>query len=239
LSHGTAIAYFPDMGGIIRVIAGRVHFYNESTQSWSVLADHLPMGEYHNIAEYSAGAKAMLIGGGNYGEELIHRINADGTVTRLKDAPVGLASAGSVVTTDPVSGDFLVISGDDNALWGYDILQDEWEMISNNLPFKFGDGWGGHKTIPTPISNYGVTLFAIGWNGDDGQVFIYKHAPSENLKADLNLDGVVDSQDMLLCVDVILGRENDAGIVNRADMDGDGRISVLDLQWIINVTESN
>jgi len=237
LGHGTAIAYFPEMGGMIRVLAGRVHFYDESTQSWSVLADSLPMGEYHNIAEYSAGAKAMLIGGGNYGGELIHRIEADGTVTRLQDAPVGLASAGSVVTTDPVTGDFIIISGDDQALWSYDILQDAWRLISNNLPFDFGGGdrWGGHKTIPTPISNYGVILFAIGHNSEDGQVFLYKHATQKILKGDLNLDGVVDSLDQTLCIDVILGRIRDVDIVNRADVDGDGRISILDLQQMINV----
>jgi len=197
VSHGTALAYFPDMGGLIRVISGRVHFYNKGTQSWSVLADNLPMGEYHNIAEYSAGAKTMLIGGGNYGEELIHRIDADGTVTRLKDAPVNLASAGTVVTTDPVSGDFLIISGD-GRFYSYDILLDRGELISNMLPFEFGDGWGGHKTIPTPISNYGVTMFTIGWNDSDGQVFIYKHVPSENLYGDLNLDGAVNGEDVAL-----------------------------------------
>jgi hypothetical protein len=235
IGHGTAIAYFPEMGGLIRVYTGRVHFFDESTRTWTEIADNLPMGTYHNIAEYSAGAKAMLIGGGNYGVNQIHRIDTDGKVTRLKDAPVGLASAGSVVTTDPVTGDFIVISGDDQALWSYDILQDEWRLISNNLPFDFGDSWGGHKTIPTPVSNYGVILFAIGHNGDAGQVFLYKHAPSENLKGDLNLDGVIDDLDADLYVQIILGHISDVDIVNRADVDGDGRVSILDLQKVINL----
>ena len=60
--------------------------------------------------------------------------------------------------------------------------------------------------------------------------------PPENLVGDLNLDDVVDNQDISLCVDVILGRESNVGIINRADLDGDGRILVLDLQWIVNST---
>lgn len=52
---------------------------------------------------------------------------------------------------------------------------------------------------------------------------------------DLNLDGVVNGQDVDLCVDVILGFEGDAGIRSRADMNLDGRVDVLDLQKIVNL----
>ena len=52
---------------------------------------------------------------------------------------------------------------------------------------------------------------------------------------DLNLDGVVNSQDVDLCVNVILGFEGDAGIRSRADMNLDGRVNVIDLQKIVNL----
>src|SRR5262245_41229438 len=37
--HGTALAYFPEMKGLVRVLAGTVHFYDEGRNTWSVLKD--------------------------------------------------------------------------------------------------------------------------------------------------------------------------------------------------------
>ena len=69
-------------------------------------------------------------------------------------------------------------------------------------------------------------------------MFLYKHAPSEIITGDLNLDGLVNNEDVGLCVEIILGRESNPTIANRADVDGDGRITVLDLQLLINAVFS-
>jgi hypothetical protein len=40
--------------------------------------------------------------------------------------------------------------------------------------------------------------------------------------------------DVELCVDVFFGTETDPEIVNRADINGDGTVDVLDIQTILN-----
>ena len=40
--------------------------------------------------------------------------------------------------------------------------------------------------------------------------------------------------DVELCVDVFFGTETDPEIVNRADINGDGTVDVLDVQAILN-----
>jgi hypothetical protein len=89
--------------------------------------------------------------------------------------------------------------------------------------------------IATPVPNYGVTMFVIQANWHDGEVWLYKHAASVQVEGDLNQDGVVDSQDVNLCVDIILGSEENIAIRLRADVNQDGRVNVLDLQKIINI----
>ncbi len=54
------------------------------------------------------------------------------------------------------------------------------------------------------------------------------------LEGDVNQDGRVDIIDVQLCVNVILGTENDPAIVAHADANGDGLVDVLDLQRIVN-----
>ncbi len=55
------------------------------------------------------------------------------------------------------------------------------------------------------------------------------------LSEDINNDGVVNIQDVQLCVNVILGSETNAEIVARADANDDGQINVLDVQTIANI----
>jgi hypothetical protein len=63
--HGTALVYFPERKGLVRVLAGAVHFYGEEQGSWSRLAERLPMGPYHNFAIYSPPYHVVVFGGGN------------------------------------------------------------------------------------------------------------------------------------------------------------------------------
>ena len=70
----------------------------------------------------------------------------------------------------------------------------------------------------------------------DDNVFFYKPASGgfEPIPGDLNLDRVVDRVDINLAARVILSLEVDAGIVERMDMNSDGKRDVLDLQAIVN-----
>jgi hypothetical protein len=65
-------------------------------------------------------------------------------------------------------------------------------------------------------------------NGDfefDGQ--------SVTIPEDINLDGIVDIQDIHLCADVILGFETNSSIVQRADVNTDGKTNAMDIQLIV------
>ncbi len=60
---------------------------------------------------------AVIFGGGN-GTRVLYKIDANRTVTRMKDAPVSFSSSGGagVLTVDPVSGDYLVFPSDGSFL---------------------------------------------------------------------------------------------------------------------------
>jgi hypothetical protein len=59
-----------------------------------------------------------------------------------------------------------------------------------------------------------------------------------SVPGDLNLDGLLTSDDVQLCVRLILGIENDAGLVARADLNQDEIVNVLDLQSLVNLVVS-
>ena len=52
---------------------------------------------------------------------------------------------------------------------------------------------------------------------------------------DLNGDGAVDVEDMNICINVILGTNNDPSVKALADLTGDGSVDVGDLNEIINI----
>jgi hypothetical protein len=231
----TGIEYFPEMGGLILSdgSSGEIAFYDREKDEWTDLARGLPMGEYHNFAEYNPVHGVLIAGGGN-GSPDIYRVDPDGTVTEMGTAPIDLWVSGTVTTTDPVSGDYLVLASG-LTLYAYDVTKDEWRIADANPPMRPVYDSDAFDIIATPVPNYGVTMFVIQADWYDGEVWLYKHAASEQVEGDLNQDGVVDTQDVNLCADVILGREEKTAIRLRADVNQDDRVNVLDLQKILNI----
>ena len=231
----TGIEYFPEMGGLILSdgSGGQIAFYDRAKDAWTSLARGLPMGDYHNFAEYNPVHGVMIAGGGN-GSSDIYRVDPNGSVTALGRAPINLFVSGTVTTTDPVSGDYLVLASG-LTLYAYDVMLDQWRVADANPPLRPVYEGDAFDIIATPVPNYGVTMFVIQADWYDGEVWLYKHAASEQVQGDLNLDGVVNSEDVDLCVEVILGHEEDAAIHLRADMNRDNHVDVLDLQKIVNL----
>jgi hypothetical protein len=97
---------------------------------------------------------------------------------------------------------------------------------------RVGDTFGRFRYIP----EYDVFIAVTHVDED---VFFYKPAAGEldPIPGDLNLDRIVNSVDVNLGVQVILGLERDSGIVGRMDVNLDGRRDVLDLQAIVNLVE--
>jgi hypothetical protein len=163
-----ALEYFPELNGLVVVGGGNVALYNTSTGQWSNLASGLAMGIYEHFAEYSPAKKAMFLGGGA-SDRNIYKLDANGKVTKLNNAPIGMGAHQSTVTVDPVSGTFLVNSAD-RELYTYDITSDRWEKIYPYLPFRT------FTTIATPVSSHGVVLYFAADYAAAPQVYLYKHA---------------------------------------------------------------
>src|SRR5262245_21877731 len=123
------LAWFPERKSLVFASGGggkgEVFAFSEPDQKWSTLAKDLPMGVYHNFAEYSPVHKVVLLGGGN-GSRDLYKLDAAGKVTTQKQAPIGVGTMQTIVTADPVSGDFLVF-GKAGVFYVYDVVRDEWK----------------------------------------------------------------------------------------------------------------
>lgn len=162
--HGTALAYFPEMHGLLRVLAGTIHFYDERKNEWSVLKTKVPMGPYHNLAKYNPKDKSVILGAGN-GSRQLHRLDAAGNLTPLKEAPFVIRISSTIVTVDPVSGDVLVIDMEaKNKFHALDLGKNEWRQLPD-APINDG--------VAAVVGTHGVNLF---FSSRPAKVFLYKHA---------------------------------------------------------------
>jgi hypothetical protein len=174
--HGTAIAYFPERKGLVRVLGGGVHFYSDEKGGWTKLKDLLPMGPYHNVAQYSAVHKVVLFGGGN-GSKSLYKLDAEGRITEVKRAPVEVGINTAVVSSDPVSGEFLVLHKNDR-LYSYNPATDAWkELGTEGMPFSMTGN--SFDVVATPIAGAGVTLFFTAPR-KGLKVCLYKHSAPMN-----------------------------------------------------------
>src|SRR5262245_56788690 len=124
------VEYFPELDGLVVANGGggkgSVHLFQEKTQKWTTLASDLPMGPYHNTAQYSPGHKIVLFGGGN-GSSDLYKLDAKGKVTTMNKTPIGIGVMQSILTLDPVSGGFLLF-GKNGSVYVYDLAADKWQQ---------------------------------------------------------------------------------------------------------------
>lgn len=164
IGHGTALAYFPERKGLVRVLAGTIHFYDEQKDGWSVLKEKIPMGPYHNIAKYTPVDRSVILGAGN-GSKTLHRLDSQGNLTPLKDAPLIIRISSTVTAVDSVSGDLLVLSMEDKKkFYALSLKQGEWRQLPD-APISEG--------VAASIDTYGVTMY---FANRPTKVYLYKHA---------------------------------------------------------------
>jgi hypothetical protein len=162
--HGTALAYFPERRGLVRVLGGTVHFFDEEKNAWSLLKDKVPMGPYHNIARYNPVDRSVIFGAGN-GSKVLHRLDAQSTITPLKEAPLLIRISSTVTAMDPVSGDVLVLNMEEKQkLYALDVKKNDWRQLPD-APIAEG--------VAVPISTHGVVMY---FANRPAKVFLYKHA---------------------------------------------------------------
>lgn len=174
--HGSAIEYFPDRKELFRFFGKSAQVLPDGAAQWKAAAKDLKAGPYHNIAAYSATRKAIIFGGGNDSSDL-YAYDASGKVTTLKPAPVGLGINQSVIATDPVSGEWVVLHRD-NHFRAYDPVKDAWrELPSTGVPWKLDKSILG--IVAAPISNYGVIMYFTSGVGREMKAWLYKHAAAK------------------------------------------------------------
>ena len=180
-SIALGVSYFPEAHGLFvaDMQIQKTWIFLDATSQWKTLSPVVgTSGSYHGISEYNPVHKVVIFGGGN-GNRSLYKMDSLQTITRLKDSPVDLncSSLSSLLTVDPVSGDYLVFTSD-GLFHIYNVLTDTWTMgPGSNL---FGSTKGGSNgavwgVIATPISNYGVVMFAKD-NLANSMVYIYKHS---------------------------------------------------------------
>ena len=175
------VVYFPELKGLVYADGdqGSIYSYGTTTAKWTMHATGLPMGPYHNFAEYNPVHKVVVCGGGN-GSSDLYKVDSTGKVTTLKDAPLGLGICQSIFTVDPVGGDYLVF-GADGSFYVYDVLSDTWTRQPGNDFFSPVNGGGTSDgrliwyVVATPVSSYGVTIF-VKFNFASSSVYLYKHS---------------------------------------------------------------
>jgi hypothetical protein len=165
MGHGTALAYFPERKGLVRVLGGAVYFFDEDKNAWSLLKEKTPMGPYHNIAKYNPGDKSVIFGAGN-GSKTLYRMDAQGGVTKLAEAPFIIRISSTVTAVDPVSGDLLVFSMEDKGKFhALDVKKNEWRRLPD-APLAEG--------VTASIAAHGVTMV---FANRPAKVYLYKHTP--------------------------------------------------------------
>ena len=183
--------YFPELNGVVwfqgsdtqsgSTFYGGLFLRDDLTGSWRRLGQSAAYlaGTYHNFAEYNPKQKVVIFGGGDGATRTLYKLDSSGTITSLKPAPVDLGITKSIVTTDPVTGKYLVLSNTGSSFYSYEVASDTWTLlpaapILSSVQSSSGPTFG---TVATPVSTYGVTLF-VQCNPGNCAVYLYKHSGS-------------------------------------------------------------
>ncbi len=178
-SEINAIAWFPERNSVVLVRGanGQVLEFSEATQSWTVLGTITTPGT-NVYAEYSKACACVILMSGTTNQ--VWRLDANGSLTRKNNVGTTLYTGSGWyghVTAEPITGKLLVLSAGQGATFThqlliYDPVLDTWTQ-GNNPPATFEGGMVG-----TPVSTYGVVLYAICGRFDscDADMWVYKHS---------------------------------------------------------------
>ncbi len=163
-----ALVYSNDLGGLTFWSNGGIYAFRGG--KWSTLKTGLPMGTYHNVAEYSK-PYGLVIGGGGNGDNRLYALDPKGDVATLPPAPTGIGIYSGLLIADPSSGELLAL-GDTGAFYAYHPGNRSWKALPKP-PARYLESGGSAilMTVAVPIETYGVVMFLHR----DG-IVLYKHA---------------------------------------------------------------
>jgi hypothetical protein len=191
----TGVAYHRDRKGIVVAgghnassdssPAGEIAFFNVATGTWTTLASNLRMGPYHNFCKYNPVHRIVWCGGGN-DSVANHKVPETDAVVTLPDAPMFLGiQHHSAITVDPVSGDFLVFTGN-RQFWKFNPTgTGTWTRLTAQepeVPLWTQPSPDSINSVGcTPVSNHGVILCYRSVPGSGSHsIHLYKHSGAGN-----------------------------------------------------------
>jgi hypothetical protein len=213
-----SLTWFPDRQSVVmfRQMGNRqVWEFKESTQAekpelgtWTEIGSLPDRSKNYYFTEYSEKCHCIVIF--NISEGTIFQMDASGVLTQAQSRiPANAIYTGSGwwmhSTTDPVTGDIIVLSdgtagsfGPPLTVWIYDPVTDTWTE-HGAAPREFVGGMVG-----TPVSTYGVILYATcgEYTGCDADMWVYKHSGATSpplVSADADFQARCAASGVIMC----------------------------------------
>src|SRR5882724_7142326 len=119
--------YFPEMRSLIVINGGgshannnKMYIYSEDTGQWR---SPIALGQtwsddatYRNFVRYNPVHHVVVFSVRGFGDRRLWKMDSSGTITRLRDAPIGLGimcpctEEAAIFIADPLTGDYIVIN---------------------------------------------------------------------------------------------------------------------------------
>ncbi len=166
-----AIEYVPELNGVVWSTVFGQFLFNETTRQWSTLGTDLSLGGTWMFAEYNPVHRVTILGSAS---GAFFKLSSSGQLTPLRNMPVSVYNGSAwngVVTVDPVSGEYLIVTPITRQLHAYNVLTDTWRLVASPPPVP-----SENMVLGTPISNYGVVMFTHCNDRGSCGVWLYKHA---------------------------------------------------------------
>jgi hypothetical protein len=179
INYTAAIAYYPEMSGLLYLNHGYLHLWNGS--AWSQITSGLATNENHVIAEYNSATGKVLLGGGNNHTTTAYILDSAGNCPAAPGTlpcAIGCGPNQARVCVDPGTGKFLFYLCSGTALWdvfyAYDGATGTSVDKSSKLlaAMKLDGNYSGY--FSAPISTYSVTLYVTNNYGGTPRMFVYK-----------------------------------------------------------------
>lgn len=169
---------------------GNISIYDPVNDSWRFSSNSMSpnvtnsttTSEYNQVMAYSSVKNVAVYGGGHANEQRLWRLSANGNVTELTAAPTAIAVGihKGLLTEDPVTGNFLILSRDRLYELNPDGAGTWTEQTGNRVPPQAvgtpaGEG-NRNSVIGVPLPDHGITAYIRQSNSGTAAFWLYKHA---------------------------------------------------------------
>lgn len=164
-----ALVYFLERDSLVGFFREEVYAWSEKDHAWTMVG-RCPTRANIHFAEYNPVHKFVFFG--RVRGAPLYRLDRNGAITPLKDAPVRMSFGTAHIRADTIGGDFVVPyrrAGNERVLLTYDIEKDQWaEKKGATVPEELFE-----RAMSVSIPESGVLLFVT-----QTKVFLYKHSRS-------------------------------------------------------------